>query len=108
MCVRLVIEGPHLAVSAAPVEGLRLGQGLVGLEPEQRYAPFPRQGLELLQDTFSNPQAAGRRGAPHALDLPVGGMALERTASDRLAMQRGQDEKALRGLELRRRRGHTE
>src|SRR6266480_6214538 len=95
MRVRLVIERPHLAVSAAPVEGLRLGQGLVGLEPEQRYAPFPRQGLEPLQDAFPNAQSAGRRGDPHALDLATVGVALERTAPNRLAVQPGHDQKPL-------------
>src|SRR2546425_1693624 len=93
MRIRLIVEGPHLAVSTAPVEGLRLGQGLVGLEPEERHAPFPRQVLEPLQDTFPNPQATGSRGDPHALDLAIVRTAPQRTASDGLAVQRGHDEK---------------
>src|SRR5207248_10195692 len=96
MRIWLIVKGPHLAVSTAPVEGLPLGQGLVGLEPEQRHAPFPRQGLEPLQDTFPNPQATANRSDPHALDLAINGTASQRTASDAPADQHGHREKPLR------------
>src|SRR5947207_13778920 len=107
MRIWLIVKGPHLAVSTAPVEGLRLGQGLVGLEPEQRHAPFPRQVLEPLQDTFPEPQATGSRCDPHALDLAIIRTASQRTASDGLAVQHGHDEKPLRRREVRRRRRNT-
>src|SRR5205814_7707038 len=107
MRIWLIVKGPHLVVSTAPVEGLRLGQGLAGLEPEQRHAPFPRQGLEPLQDTFPDPQTTGSRGDPHALDLAIIRTASQRTASDGLAVQHGHDEKPLRRREVRRSRRNT-
>src|SRR5438067_11715207 len=107
MRIWLIVKAPHLAVSTAPVEGLRLDQGLVGLEPQRRQAPFPRQGLEPLQDTFPDPQTTGSRGDPHALDLAIVRTAPQRTASDGLAVQRGHDEKPLRRREVRRGRRNT-
>src|SRR2546430_6648143 len=51
--------------------------------------------------TLFRSQAAGRGRDPHALDLATVGMALQRTAPDRLAVQRGHDEKTLGRREVR-------
>src|SRR5436305_12853640 len=107
MRIWLIVKGSHLAVSTAPVEGLRLDQGLVGLEPQRRQAPFPRQGLEALEDPVPDPQTTGSRGAPHALDLAIVRTAPQRTASDGLAVQRGHEEKPLRRRVVRRGRRNT-
>src|SRR5437660_11151181 len=107
MRIWLIVYAPHLAVSTAPVAGWRLGQGLVGLEPEHRHGPFRRQVLEPLQDTFPDPQATGSRCDPHALDLAIIRTASQRTASDGLAVQHGHDEKPLRRREVPRRPRHT-
>src|SRR5713101_827172 len=100
MRVGLVIEGANFPVSTAPVEGLSLGQRLVGLEPEQRNTPLERQRFEPLEDPLPDPQAACRRRDPHPLDLAEVSVALEGAAPDRFAMQRGEEKAAVRRRQL--------
>src|SRR6266851_3759526 len=106
MRVGLVIEAANFPVSAAPVEGLSLGQRLVGLEPEQRDTPLERQRFEPLEDALPDPQASCRRRDPHPLDLTEVPVALEGAAPDRLALQRGEEKAAVRRRQLFRRRGY--
>src|SRR5690242_1860204 len=107
MRIGLVVERPHLPVSARPVERLGLGQGLVGLEPQQRNAALPREIFQAEEDSLSDTQAAGPRVHPHPFDLAVGWVTLERATPDRLAVQRREQKVPPRRGELRRRRGYA-
>src|SRR5688572_624057 len=100
MGIGLVVEGADFAISTALVEGLGLGKRLVRFETEKWKALFPRELLETMQDALPNAEAARRRPDPHALDLAIGRMALQGPAPNRLAVQRGQDEEAVRRREL--------
>ncbi len=103
MRVGLVVERRYFAVPVAPVKGLRFGQGLVGLESEQRQPPFPCEVFETQEDPGPEAETTSRGGDPHPLDLAKGGMTLQGAAPDGLFVQGGQHEVAPRRRELRRR-----
>src|SRR5712691_1757198 len=102
MRVWLVVERRYFAEAVAPVEGLRLGKGLVGFEPEQRQPPFPRELLEAEQDPGAQAETTGGGRDPHALDLAIRRVTLQGAAPDRRFVQGGQNEIAPRRRELRR------
>src|SRR5207245_8253136 len=102
MRVRLVVERRYFAVSIAAVEGLRFGQGLVGLEPEQRQPAFPREVFEAQEDPGPEAETTSGGRDPHPLDLAIGRMTLQGAAPDGLFVQGGQHEVALRRRQLRR------
>src|SRR5437879_4535132 len=102
MRVGLVVERRYFAVSIAAVEGLRFGQGLVGLEPEQRQPAFPREVFEAQEDPGPEAETTSVGRDPHPLDLAIGRMTLQGAAPDGLFVQGGQHEVALRRRELRR------
>jgi hypothetical protein len=98
--VGLVVERRYLAVAGRPVQADRLGQGAVGLQPQDAHAVCGGAGLQFGQETATQTQAADRTTDPHPLDL--GGRAwvkLECAAADRLRVQ-GRDQEQPRG------RGH--
>src|SRR5260370_33860129 len=103
MRVGLVVERGYFAEPVAPVEGLRFGQGLVGLEPEQRQPPLPREVVEAQEDPGPEAETTSGGRDPHPLDLAIGLMTLQGAAPDGLFVQGGQHEVAPRRLELRRR-----
>src|SRR2546428_3950861 len=105
MRVWLVIERRYFAEAVASVEGLRLGKGLVGFEPEQRKPPFPREVFEAEEEPGPKAETTGGGRDPHSLDLAIGRMTLQRAAPDRLLVQGGQNEVTARRRELRRRGG---
>src|SRR5690348_18283044 len=107
MRIRLVVERLHLPVSARPVERLGLGQGLVGLEPQQGNAALPREVFQAEEDSLSDTQAAGPRVHPHPFDLAVGWATLERATPDRLAVQRREEKVPPWRSELRSRCGNA-
>ena len=105
----LVIEGCDLAEATPPVEGDRLIQGTVGLEPQHLDPCFPRQPLELLQQPASEPDPTSLRRDPHPLQLGWRtGMELEGSAADRLCASAGDEEDAGRRRHLVRGGGDAE
>src|SRR2546422_7536129 len=108
MRIGLVVERRYFPEAVASVEGLRLGKGFVGFEPEQRKAPFPREVFEAEQDPGAKPETAGGGRDPHPLDLAIGRMTLQGAAPDRLSVQDGHNEVAPRRRELRRRGRYAE
>src|SRR5207245_4629761 len=107
MGVGFVVEGPHFTISARLVERLRLGQGLIRLEPQSGNAPLPRQFLETLQDALPDPHPTTSYGDPHPLDLAEVRMTLEGAAPHRLAIQGGEKKVPVRRRELLRRCGNA-
>src|SRR5438094_10345920 len=103
MRVGLVVERRYFAISIAAVEGLRFGQGLVGLESEQRQPVFPREVLEAQEDPGPEAETTSGGRDPHPFDLAIGRVTLQGSAPDGLFVQGGQHEVALRRRELRRR-----
>src|SRR6266702_28273 len=101
--VGLVVEGRYLAVAGRPVQRDRLGQCLVGLQPQHPDPVRRSPGLELGQQPAAEAEAADRGRDPHPLDPGnLGGRAgveLQRAAADRLPAQR-RDQEQSRG------RGH--
>src|SRR5882724_3405283 len=108
MRVGLVVERRYFAEAAASVEGLRLGEGFVGFEPEQRQPPFPREVFEAEQDPGPKPETAGGGRHPHPLDLAIRRMTLQGAAPERRSVQHGHNEVAPRRRELCRRGRYTE
>jgi hypothetical protein len=93
--VRLVVERRDLAVACRPVQADRLVQGAVGFQPDGTGTMRRGPGLELGQQPSAQPQPADPGRDPHPLDLRRGAaVELERTAPDRLAVQRGQQEQS--------------
>src|SRR6184192_2052293 len=103
MRVGLVVERRYFAVPVAPVEGLRFGQGLVGLESEQRQPAFSREVFEAQEDPGPEAETTGRGRRPPPVCFRIGRMKLQGAAPDGLFVQGGQHEVALRRRELRRR-----
>src|SRR6266851_9958013 len=103
MRVKLGVERRYFAKAVAPVEGLGLGQRLVGFESEQRKPSLAREVLEVMQDPGPNAETTGGGRDPHALDLAKSRMTLQGAAPDRLSMERRQHEVAVRWRELPRR-----
>src|SRR6266849_3908322 len=100
MRVGLVVERRYFAKAVAPVEGLGLGQRLVGFESEQRKPSLSREILEVKQDPGPNAETTGGGRDPHALDLAKSRMTLQGAAPDRLSMERRQHEVTVRWREL--------
>src|SRR5437879_7858519 len=103
MRVGLVVERRYFAVPVAPVEGLRFGQGLVGLESEQRQPAFSREVLEAKEDPGPEAETTSGGRDPHPLDLAIGRMTLQCDAPEGILVQGSQHEVALRRRTLRRR-----
>ncbi|HUB20999.1 MAG TPA: hypothetical protein VMA97_01180 [Streptosporangiaceae bacterium] len=98
--VRLLVERGHLPVACRPVQADRLGQGVVGFQLDGADAVRRSVCLQLGQEPPAQAQPADRLGDPHPLDMGRRGvMELQDPASDRLAVQGGQQEQP-------RRRGH--
>src|SRR5260370_488654 len=70
--VGLVVERRHLAVAGRPVQGDRLGQDPVGLQPQHPDAVRRGAGLQLGQEPAAQADPAGRRVPPHPLELRRG------------------------------------
>src|SRR4029077_20593187 len=100
MRVRLVVERRDFAKAVAPVQGLGLGQRLVGFESEQRKPSPSREVLEVMQDPGPNAETTGGGRDPHALDLAVARVTLQGAAADRLSSEDEQHEVAVRWREL--------
>src|SRR5579862_1498767 len=84
MGVGLGAEGLDLAIPAPPVERLGLGQGPVGLEPQNTESQGPCLILQRREDATPDAMAAGGRRDPHPLDLPASVVLdLQRAAADR-------------------------
>src|SRR2546428_12897391 len=66
---RSVIERRYFAEAVAPIEGLRLGKGLVGFEPEPRKPPCARQRFEAEEDPGPEADTTSGGRDPHTLDL---------------------------------------
>src|SRR5271157_6032852 len=93
MRVRVIVEPLDLPVTLLAIEGVGLGQRLVGVEPECRKTHVPRGGLKFPQYAPRDPEAAGGPRHPHPLDfarLTVD--ALQRAAADRFAVEPCDDE----------------
>src|SRR5438270_11457158 len=101
MRVWLVVERRDFAEAMPPVESLRLGESLVGFQPEQRKAPLSREVFQMKQDPGSEAETTGRLGEPHALDLAMGRVTIQCGAHDWLFVQRGNHGVALRRSQLR-------
>jgi hypothetical protein len=97
----LVVEGGHLAVPGRPVEGDRLDERAVGLQPQRPDAGGAGVLLDRAEQPPSHPEAADGVGHPHPLDLrrllPV---QLERGTAHGLAVQPGQEQQPRRRNEL--------
>src|SRR5438132_12267730 len=102
MRVGLVVERRYFAVPVAPVEGLRFGQGLVGLEPEQRQPAFTREVFEAQEDPGPEAETTSGGRDPHPLDLAIARLTPQRAPPDGLGIQAAQHDVALRRLPLRR------
>src|SRR2546427_7380018 len=101
MRIGVVVERRYFPEAVASVEGLRLGKGFVGFEPEQRKPPFPREVFEAEEDPGPKAETTGGGRDPHTPDLAIGRMTLQGAAPDWLVVQGGQNEVALRRRELR-------
>jgi adenylate cyclase len=97
MSVGLRVERVDLGVAGGAVEAGGLAQGPVGLEPEDLDAALAGVALQLVQEAApdTEPACAGRH--PHALDLRPGAVELQRSATDGLVPEPGDEEQA-RGL----------
>src|SRR5438034_7143931 len=91
MRVGLVVERRYFAVPVAPVERLRFGQGLVGFESEQRQPAFPREVFEAQEDPGPEAQTTSGGRDPHALDLAIGRVTLQRSEEHTSELQSHSD-----------------
>ena len=93
MGVELVIERCCLAITASAVQGLRLLERAVGVQPQDMHRIFPRLFLQCLQNT--SPEPAHRSFEPHALDFAdLVGPDFQRPAADRFSIETRDDKTA--------------
>lgn len=107
--VRLVVEGIDLVISRAAVEGNRLCQGVICLEPKDSNSSFTGMPLQFLKKPPPDTESPRGRGDPHSLQLRRGvSMKFERTTADRPFAQAGDEQRAGRRHEFVRVGGNTE
>lgn len=101
VCIRLVVEGIDLEVSRAPVEGNRLCQGMIRLEPKDRRSGFTGMPLQFLKKPPPYAKSPCDRGNPHPLQFRRRvSMKFERATADRPLTQAGDEECAGRRHEF--------
>ena len=95
MGVELVIEWCGLAITASAVQGLRVLERAVGVQPQDMHRMFPRLFLQCLQNTSPEPETANRSFDPHALDFAdLVGPGFQRPAADRFSIETCDDKTA--------------
>src|SRR6266404_4544374 len=105
---RFVVEGRHFDPPGRRVEGEGLRKNGAGLEARNLSATRTRARLERLQQAAPEPESAGARRYPHALDLRGHiGVMLDGTAADCLALGVHDDELPGRRTDLVRERGRA-
>src|SRR5690606_3829843 len=93
--VGIVVVTARLAVAGRAVERLCFGERATGVEDDAPHAGLPRMGFQRFEQAAREPEPAGCRRYPHALDLGGRGVEeLQRAPADGAAIEPGDEDDA--------------